>query len=137
MAAGRKRWTYSPPRQPKPKVPDGVKVNLEAKAREIIETVLKPGHIKPPPEDARFNYVVDIYTKWYRNYFYFCSQYRCPGPEAISPFFESRFARLEYLGHDNYNLSYMRHTGQWWEIYRDLSLEACLAAVRDGPHFLP
>ena len=60
-----------------------------------------------------------------------------PGPNAISPFFEARFARLEYLADDNYNLSYMRHTGQWWEIYRDLSLEECLSAVRDEPHFLP
>ena len=41
------------------------------------------------------------------------------------------------LADDNYNLSYMRHTGQWWEIYRDLSLEECLAAVRAEPHFLP
>ena len=137
MAARGKRWLYSPPRQPKPKVPDAVKADVEAKAREIVETVLKPDHLKPPPEDMRFNYVVDIYTKWYRNYFYFCSQYRCPGPNAISPFFEVRFARLEYLDQDNFNISYMRHTGQWWEIYRDLSLEGCLAAVRDGPHFLP
>ena len=136
MAASRKRWILSPPRQPKPKVPDGAKADVEAKAQEIIETVLKPDHIKPPPEDERYNYVVDIYTKWYRNYLYFCSQYRSPGPNAISPFFEARFARLEYLGDDNYNLSYMRHTGQWWEIYRDLSLEECLAAVKDEPHFL-
>lgn len=136
MAVSRKRWILSPPRQPKSKVPDGAKADVEAKAQEIIETVLKPDHIKPPPEDERYSYVVDIYTKWYRNYLYFCSQYRSPGPNAISPFFEARFARLEYLGDDNYNLSYMRHTGQWWEIYRDLSLEECLAAVKDEPHFL-
>ena len=135
MAARRKRWTYSPPTQSKPKVPDEVKACVETKAQETIETFLKPDHIKPPPEDNR-NHVVDIYTKWYRNNFYFCSQYRSPGPNAISPFFEARFARLEFLGHDNYNLSYMRYTGQWWEIYRGLSLEECLAAVRDEPHFL-
>ena len=60
-----------------------------------------------------------------------------PWPNAIAPFFEERFARLEYLADDNYNLAYMRHTGQWSEIYQDLSLEECLAAVRDEPHFLP
>ena len=136
MATRRKRWVYRPPRQPKPKVPNGVKADVEAKARELIETVLKPAHIKPPPEDERFNYLVDIYSKWYRNYFYFCSKYHCPGPNAISPFFEDRFARLEYVSPDRYNLSYMRHTGQWWEIYRDLSLEEGLAAIRDEPHFL-
>jgi hypothetical protein len=137
MAARQKRWIYSPPRPPKPKVPEAVKAAVEAKARELIEIGLKPKHIKPPPEDMRFNYVVEIYAKWYRNYFYFCSKYRCPGPNAISPFFDARFARLEYLGHDRYNLSYMRHTEQWWEVYQELSLEQCLAAIRDEPHFLP
>ena len=59
-----------------------------------------------------------------------------PGPNAISPYFEARFARLEYLADDNYNLSYMRHTGQWWEIDRDLSLEECFGS-REGRTSLP
>ena len=137
MAARQKRWIYSPPRSPKPTVPDTAKADVETKARELIEAVLKPAHIKPPPEDMRFNYLVDLYAKWYRNYLYFCSRYCCPGPNAIAPFFEARFARLEYVDRDRYHLAYMRHTGQWWEIYRDLSLAECLVAVRDEPHFLP
>ena len=137
MAARRKRWIYSPPRPPRPKVPEVAKADVEAKAGELIDTVLKSAHLKPPPEDKRFNYLVDIYAKWYRNYFYFCSKYYCPGPNAIAPFFEARFARLEYVERDHYHLAYMRHTGQWWEIYRDLSLAECLVAIRDEPHFLP
>ena len=137
MAARQKRWVYSPPRPPKPTVPDAVKADVDAKARELIETVLKPAHVKPPPEDPRFNYLVDIYAKWYRNYFYFCSRYCCPGPNAIAPFFEDRFARLEYVDLDRYHLAYMRYTGQWWEIYRDLSLGECLVTIRDEPHFSP
>jgi hypothetical protein len=137
VARRQKRWIYSPPRPPKPKVPDAAKADVEARARELIETVLKPAHLKPPPEEMRFNYLADIYAKWYRNYFYFCSRYCCPGPNAVAPFFEARFARLEYVDHDLYHLSYMRHTGQWWEIYRDLSLAECLVAIRDEPHFLP
>jgi hypothetical protein len=86
MAARQKRWSYRPPRLPKPTVPDAAKADVEATARELIEAVLKPAHVKPPPEDMRFNYLVDIYAKWYRNYFYFCSRYRCPGPNAIAPF---------------------------------------------------
>jgi len=31
--------------------------------------VLKPPHVKPPSGDERFNYIVDIYSEWYRNYF--------------------------------------------------------------------
>ena len=137
MAKRQKTWIYSLPKQPKPKVPEAVKKNLRAKASKLIESVLKPNHVKPPPEDERFNYIVDIYAKWYRNYLYFCAKYRCPGPNAISPFFEAKFARLEYIGNGCFNLSYMRHTGQWWEIYTELSMEECLAAIRDEPHFLP
>ena len=137
MAKGRKMWVFSLPKQSKPKVPDAVKTNVEAKANDLIETVLKPNHIKPPSGDERFNYIVDIYSKWYRSYFYFCAKYACPGPNAISPFFETKFARLEYVDNECFNLSYMRHTGQWWEIYTELSLDESLDAIRDEPHFLP
>jgi len=137
MAKRQKIWGYSPKRQPRPKVPEAVKADLEAKANELVNSIIKPMHVKPPCEDEQFNYIVDIYSKWYRNYFYFCSKYACPGPNAISPFFEAKFARLEYIGNGRFNLSYMRHTGKWWEIYPELSLEECLAAIRDEPHFLP
>ena len=135
--AKRKMWVFSPTKQPKSKVPDTIKVSMEAKANNLIESFLKPNHVKPPSEDERFNYIIDIYSKWYQNYFYFCAKYACPGPNAISPFFEAKFARLEYAGNERFNLSYMRHTGKWWEIYTELSLDESLATIRDEPHFLP
>ena len=92
---------------------------------------------KPPPQAVVVDYIIDIYSKWYRIYFYFCAKYACPGPNAILPFFETKFARLEYIGNERFNLSYMRHTGQWWEIYTELSLDESLDAIRDEPHFLP
>ena len=49
----------------------------------------------------------------------------------------SRFARMEYTGQDRFNLSYMRHTGKWWEFYEGLSLDECLVVIRDEPHFAP
>jgi hypothetical protein len=133
----KKTWVFSPPQSARPPVPDAVKAELEAKAAKLVEAELKPRHIEPPPEDARFNYITDIYTKWYRSYFYFCSTYCCPGPNAVSPSFESCFARLEYAGHGRFNLSFMRHTGKWWEMYTDFSVDDCLAAIRDEPPFLP
>ena len=137
MAARQRRWTYSPERQPKPKVPDVVKAQVEARAGELIESVLKSEHVETPPEDASFNYVVDIYSKWFRNYFYFCAKYACPGQNAISPYFESKFARLEYTGTNSFSLSYMRHTGKWFELYAGLSLDDSLAIIKDDLHLLP
>jgi hypothetical protein len=110
---------------------------VQTKADELVESVLKPQNIKPPPENAQLNYLVDIYTKWYRNYFYFCATYHSPGPNAISPEFEIKFARLEYVAKDCYNLAYMRYTGQWWELYQALSLDQCFSAIQDEPHFRP
>ena len=133
-----KTWVYSPP---KPKVPDAVKVGVEIKAIELVDAVLKPEHVKPPLKNAKWNYIVDIYTKWHRNYFYFCAKYACPGRNALSPFFGAGFARLEYAGgvgrQSRFNLSYMRHTGSWWEIRHGLSLEQCLAEIREGGLFHP
>jgi hypothetical protein len=130
-----KRWVYSPPKPTKPKVPEADKAEVEAKAGELIETVLKPKFVKPPPKDERFNYIIDVGAKWFRNYFYVFSTYACPGPNALSPTFESKFARLEYVGGERFNLSLLRHTGQWIEIHTGLALQECLDAVQNDPWF--
>lgn len=112
MKKDKKRGPFSPEKLPKSKMPENIKLEVETKANEFVESFLKPEYIKPPPEDMRFNYIVDIYTKWYRSYFYFCAKYASPDPRAASPFFERKFARMEYVGDNLFNLSYMRHTGK-------------------------
>lgn len=61
MKRREKAWFWRPEKSPKPKVPDNVKAEIETKANELVESFLKPEYIKPPPEDIRFNYAVDIY----------------------------------------------------------------------------
>jgi hypothetical protein len=135
--ATKKIWMYRPPRRPKQKLPERMKGHIQEKANGLIESELKPKHITQPAEDQHLNYIVDIYAKWYQNYLHFCAKYRCPAPGCIEEFFEIRFARMEYVGFDRFNLSYMRHTGQWWELYAGLSLDECLEAIRSEPHFRP
>ena len=67
----------------------------------------------------------------------FLNRYCCPGPNALSPTFEARFTRLQYAGNGRFNLAYMRYTGQWWEVYRGLTLDECLARIREEPLFHP
>src|SRR4051812_30042678 len=98
MAKKRKLWVYSPGKAAKTTVPEEVKAQVEAKSRELVETVLKPRHVKPPPQDARFNYLTDISARWHGSSFYFVGIYACPGPNALSPTFEAKFARMEYAG---------------------------------------
>ncbi|MBI1748045.1 MAG: hypothetical protein HYR55_15870 [Acidobacteria bacterium] len=137
MVKRKKMWLPSPPRRPKSKLPETVKTEVERRANELVASVIKPKHVNHPPVDQRFNYLVDISTKWYRNYFYFYAKYHCPAPNAITPFFETGFARMEYVGDNTFSLSYMRHTEQWWEIYAGLSLDECLRAIAEEPHFIP
>jgi hypothetical protein len=112
-------------------MPEDFKLTVQQKADEFLESYLKPNFILPPPKEPKWNYIVEIFTKWHQRYFYFCSQYRCVHPNCISEFFESRFARLEYVGDKKFNVSYMRHTEQWWEILQGLSLDECFEAIRE------
>jgi len=137
MVKYRKRWMYVPPKPKKPAVPETVKEELTVKAQDLIERHLKPKHIRKPPKDPEQNYLIDIWTKWFRSYFYFCATYASPSPHAFSPTFELRFARMEYTGNGIFNMAYMRHTGQWWPLHFGFSIDECLAAIRDEPHFRP
>ncbi len=131
-----KMWVFSPPKPPKPKVPDDLKAEVTAQAEALIQE-LKPIHIKEPPKDYLWNYVDDLYGKWFRSYFYFCARYACPDPRALAPSFEIRFARMEYVGNQRFSLSYMRHTGEWIELEQDLTIEKCLRAIKDDPYYIP
>lgn len=115
-------------------VPDAVRAEVIEKAHELIETVLKPRYIQPPPEEPLGNYIIDVYGKWYRHYFYFCATYRT-GPHAVVPSFEAKFARMEYAGNRHFHLSFMRYTGEWVGLYSGLSLDECLTAIRDESYF--
>ena len=132
----RKMWMYVPPKPPKPKVPEELKVEVTAQAEMLIEG-WKPQHIKKPPKGHQFNYIVDLYTKWFRSYFYFCAKYACLGPTAISPFFETRFTRMEYVGGRRFNLAFMRHTGEWIELEQGLTVNACIEAIKRDAYYQP
>ena len=88
MAKPRKAWMFSAGKKPTASLPGTLKDEVDTKAKELIENVLKPKHIQPPSPDERFNYITDITTKWLGTKFYFISIYACPGPNAISPTFE-------------------------------------------------
>jgi hypothetical protein len=132
-----KRWVYSPTKPPKSAVPDGIKAEVEAKAKALIDGVLKPQHVKPPPKNAGFNYVTDIMAKWHGSYFYFISIYACPGPNALSPTFEEKFARMEHVGEGRFNLAFMRHTGTWVELFTGQTVDECLKSIQEDPWFQP
>jgi len=118
-------------------VPQALKDDLTARAQALVDSEFKPMHVKPQPKDTCLNYIVDISAKWRGRFFYFVSKYACPGPNAISPFFEAPFARLEYQRNERFSLAYMRHTGQWWQVYADLTVDEALKTIREEALFQP
>ena len=132
-----RQWTRAPSKTDKPKVPDELKKEVQAKADCLVEKVLKLKYIKPPPKKPQWNYPIELWTKWHGCFFYFGSTWASPGPNQIAPSFENRFARLEYIGGRRFNLAYFRHTGEWWTIHKGLSLSKCLKLIgEDGPFTL-
>lgn len=129
MPKPRKRWTKSPTKSSKPSVPDFIKAQLTIKATHLIENILKPKHVQPPEPDAQLNYITDISASWIRHYFYLIAHYACPSPSAMIPTFESKFARMAYVGDGKFALAFLRHTGAWVEIYDALSVDESLQAI--------
>ncbi len=118
------------------KVPEALKSEIASKAQQLVEEHLKPAHVEQP-ENPQCNYIADIYTRWNQRHFYFCATYVAPFPDAVSPAFEVPFARMGYLGSGKFKLAYMGQTGKWCKMYPSLSIDQCLDAVRDEPHFIP
>jgi hypothetical protein len=122
---------------PKTTTPENLKRNLEKQAKILIDTVLKPAHMTSAPEDPNSNYIEDIHFKWEGHCFYFCALYHLPVPNSKTPSFESKFARLDYVGDVRFNLSYMSHTGKWEKIFIDLTIDECMEAIKNQPFFYP
>lgn len=135
MANPREPWDIRPSKK-RAAVTASLKAEVETKAGVLIESVLKPKYVLPPKEDEQFNYIIDIGANWYRGYFYFVTTYACPGPTALSPTFESKFARMEPLGGGKFALYAMRYTGKEWVGVLDaLTVDECMKAIESDEWF--
>jgi hypothetical protein len=131
-----KQRVWSPSsRSSHPAVDAAAKARVEAKARKFVEEVLKPRFVEPPPEGAHWNYVLDVILKWHGSTLFFVKVFACPGPNALSPSFEARFARMRHAGGGLFDLSFMRYTGQWIELYQGQTVEECLESIKNDPWF--
>lgn len=115
-------------------LPEKIKADLDARATKLVGR-LKPKYVQPPPKKPQFNYIIDVWTKWLGSTLYFGTTYACPGPNAISPSFEVKFARMEHTGGGKFALSYMRHTEKWFRLFPSLTADECLDAIENDGHF--
>ena len=111
---------------------NAIKVEVTRRATELIEKVLKPKFVQPPPEGVQLNYVVDIKLKWLGTKCFFVAIFQ--SRDATT--FEEKFARMEYVGHAKFNLAFKRPTGQWVDMpYQDVTIDECLKAIKEDPWF--
>jgi hypothetical protein len=64
-------WMLPTPKKAKTPLPESIKADLDAKAEKLVEGVLKPRYVTPPPKKATFNYVTDVWIKWIGSTLYF------------------------------------------------------------------
>ena len=135
MATPREPWNIRPAKKPA-SVTASLKTEVETKARDLIENVLKAKYVQPAKVGEQSNYIIDIGAKWYRNFFYFFTIYACQGPNTLSPTFEWRLARMEPLRGGKFALYAMRYTGKEWVGVADaLSVDECMKAIQDDDWF--
>ena len=130
----RQPWARSdtPPRI---KLPPGRKRAILNEAEAFLTSYYRAECIKPPPPDYEFNYIVDFSVRWSSPYLRFVAKYACPGPNAISPSFETAFARLGCFAPDRFNLWGRRHNDRWFVVADRLALKGCFAEMRENPWF--
>ncbi|MGK2871821.1 MAG: DUF3024 domain-containing protein [Alphaproteobacteria bacterium] len=100
----------------------------EAEKQEIIGAceaficdVLKPRFL-PETRPTKWNYVVDIHGAWAAGRYRFIQRYRSGMAHNTGEEFDAPFARINRMGPDNFDIYWMRHTGQWWRLYTGVTL---------------
>lgn len=121
----------------KPQQPTIVEKNEISGACQPLIEKFRSQYIKNIPDKNRNNYPVDIYTKWHRNYFYFCEKFCSDSVNRINDQFEEKFVRLEYTGRDDFSFAYFRHIGKWWIVAEHINLDRCLREIESNPSFHP
>jgi hypothetical protein len=112
------------------------KTAITGVCEKFIAEVLKPRFL-PEVRPTEFNYPVAIYGKWHGNKYRFITRYRSDDPRSDEPEFDAPFARLEYVSRDRFDLSWHRHTGEWFCLFERLSLAEALHWIESEPHFEP
>ena len=124
----RGQWVYVGGRSGN-KPSDAEKRAITAACERFIEDVLQPRFL-PEVRPSEFNYCVDIFGKWHGTKYRFLQRFRNDQPDSYSEReFIAPFARLEYVGRDRFDLSYFRHTGQWWPVDRGVTFDEALALL--------
>jgi len=131
----RKRWIPWSEKKSKPKPLESDKISIQNYFQPLVDE-FKTQCISENP-DKENNYLIDIYSKWYQNYFYLCEKFKSEHPNRLVDEFEEKFVRLKFTGNNQFEFSYFRHTGQWFLVAEGLTMEDCRDMILSNPNFQP
>ena len=125
MARG--RWArLARPTGSKP--PAEEKLAITAACEKLIAGVLRPRYL-PEIRPTQFNYPIAISGKWHGNNYRFITRYRSGHADNLGWEFDAPFVRLEYVGRDRFDVSYFRHTEEWFCLHRSVTLAQALRLI--------
>lgn len=131
----KKRWVLLPEKNPKIIPSELEKKIVQDFFQPFVESLKKQYVLKKP--DKKFNYLVDVYSKWYQNYFYLCEKFKSECPSRIVDEYEEKFVRLTYTGKNLFDFSFLRHTGQWHVVATKLTMNECKKEISSNQVFHP
>ena len=115
---------------------DTLKLKVEQALKPVIEEATAA--LKPYDESKDINQGIYFFGKWNRNFYYVYQKMKTP-PNSMVEEFDYGVARMKYVGDQQFDLAYFRHTGKWEDIFTHagLSLEEAVEAIKNDPWFLP
>jgi hypothetical protein len=102
----------------------------------FIREVLKPRFL-PAITPTKWNYVIDIHGAWAGGRYRFMQRYRSGHEQNRGTEFDAPFARIDRMGPDQFDIKWMRHTGQWWPLYSGKTLAEALHILETDPVLRP
>jgi hypothetical protein len=116
------------------KPPAAEKADITARCERFIAETLRPRFL-PVVRPTEFNYPIAIHGNWHGNKYRFVTRYRSDRPDSLEPEFDAPFARIGYVNRDCLDLSWHRHTGEWFGMYQRLTLDEALHRIETEPYF--
>ncbi|MHA1108277.1 MAG: DUF3024 domain-containing protein [Alphaproteobacteria bacterium] len=116
------------------------KAAVATAGERFVAEVLEPRFL-PEIRPTAFNYPVDIFGKWRGSKYSFIQRYRSGFPENLGEEFNAPFTRLDHveerLDETRFNVMWHRHTGQWWQLHSEVTLEEALRLIETEPMLQP
>jgi len=133
MAKRRQKVWQQARRTPGPAVPDvQEKLAIISACETVIRDILKPRFL-PEIRPTQWNHVIDIHGAWAAGRYRFMQRYRSGHTHNLGLEFDIPFARIDRMGPDQFDIKWMRHTGQWWPLHSGVTMAEALHIVATDP----